>query len=287
MPECRICFESTNTENNPLIVPCNCNGSSRYIHRICLETWREANVNNDAYITCRECLYKYNIEFTHSPEEFICRSQTLFHFSRYGVWMSINAWIFLMGLFIRTIDKFIPYGSIEILPTNYTNKKTLKKMLEEDSLLEILYYYAWLVFCFTIISYILLAIYITNKQKRKLFIWKKFILKYFIYFFGSLHFIYLFLLFQAGSPYTENIIFETYVNGEIILSSTNYMIFINLLSHYNALITRMNRINLGYVENREEPTLVILNNEDNQEEDEEDETDEATIYQCLESIDIN
>ena len=158
-------------------------------------------------------------------------------------------------------------------------------MLEKDSLLEILYYYAWLVFCFTIISYILLAIYITNKQNRKLFIWKKFILKYFIYFFGSLHFIYLFLLFQGGSPYTENIIFETYVNGETILSSANYMIFINLLSHYNALIMNINRQNLGYVENREASTLVILNIEDSQEEEEEE--GQATIYQCLESIDIN
>ena len=34
-PKCRICFES----NNPLIVPCDCKGSIRFIHQECLKTW--------------------------------------------------------------------------------------------------------------------------------------------------------------------------------------------------------------------------------------------------------
>ena len=35
--ECRICFESDGSDNGQLIVPCKCDGTSRYIHRKCLD----------------------------------------------------------------------------------------------------------------------------------------------------------------------------------------------------------------------------------------------------------
>ena len=33
---CRICFEDEN-DNNPLINPCKCNGSIRFVHEECLK----------------------------------------------------------------------------------------------------------------------------------------------------------------------------------------------------------------------------------------------------------
>ena len=47
--ECRVCFESEESDENELIAPCNCNGYSRYIHRKCLERWRNTNITNDAF----------------------------------------------------------------------------------------------------------------------------------------------------------------------------------------------------------------------------------------------
>ena len=288
--ECRICFDDTNNENDPLIVPCNCDGSSRYIHRNCLETWRETNINNDAYTACRECLYNYSIEFTYPQEELACSTRTLFHFAKSTTWMTVNIWVFMLGLFTRTLGKFIPHISLFFLPTNHTDKQSLQEMLEEDSLLEIFYYYAWLIFCFTIISYFLFAGYIINKQKRKCLIWKKFIAKYILYLMGSTHFIYIFFLLKNGDINTGIITFETYINAETVLSTVNYMIFINLIYHYNLLITNINKQNMGYVENRENNQTVMINIENSSEEAEEVETtdveeeEEETIYQCLENI---
>ena len=36
---CRICFGVESTTDNPLISICNCTGSMKYIHFLCLKTW--------------------------------------------------------------------------------------------------------------------------------------------------------------------------------------------------------------------------------------------------------
>lgn len=58
--ECRICLEKEDAENK-LISPCNCNGTSKYVHDTCLKRWRYMNRDNDAFIKCRECNANYII----------------------------------------------------------------------------------------------------------------------------------------------------------------------------------------------------------------------------------
>jgi E3 ubiquitin-protein ligase DOA10 len=36
---CRICLSENWTKENPLISPCNCNGTMKYIHLKCLSEW--------------------------------------------------------------------------------------------------------------------------------------------------------------------------------------------------------------------------------------------------------
>lgn len=59
---CRICFETDTSPSqdpaNPLICPCMCSGSSKYVHRQCLEQWRNTNHRADAYWQCEVCKYK-------------------------------------------------------------------------------------------------------------------------------------------------------------------------------------------------------------------------------------
>ena len=43
-PTCRICFLSSSNENNPLISPCKCSGSMKYIHYICLKKCIETKI---------------------------------------------------------------------------------------------------------------------------------------------------------------------------------------------------------------------------------------------------
>ena len=58
--ECRICFES-GTNDNFLITPCLCDGTSKYIHTKCLRRWRMENYLKKPYHRCMECNYQYNI----------------------------------------------------------------------------------------------------------------------------------------------------------------------------------------------------------------------------------
>ena len=40
---CRICYEEKDEKDNPLIQPCNCHGSLKYIHLNCLKQWLKTN----------------------------------------------------------------------------------------------------------------------------------------------------------------------------------------------------------------------------------------------------
>jgi hypothetical protein len=66
--ECRICFEEETLED-PFIWPCRCNGTSKYVHRSCLNTWRNENINNPAFERCMECRYEYTF-INKYPHEF-------------------------------------------------------------------------------------------------------------------------------------------------------------------------------------------------------------------------
>ena len=58
---CRICLESE-PDNTNLIAPCMCNGSSKYVHRNCLENWRNSGQHRDASRKCVTCGYFYEFE---------------------------------------------------------------------------------------------------------------------------------------------------------------------------------------------------------------------------------
>ena len=40
---CRICYGEENEEDNPLVQPCNCHGSMKYVHLKCLKQWLKIN----------------------------------------------------------------------------------------------------------------------------------------------------------------------------------------------------------------------------------------------------
>jgi len=51
-PTCRICYEPNN-----LIVPCKCSGTIKYVHKACLDTYRDISNN---YSKCNTCNFVYN-----------------------------------------------------------------------------------------------------------------------------------------------------------------------------------------------------------------------------------
>lgn len=69
--ECRICFEEE-TIDEPFISPCRCSGTSKFVHRKCLEQWRYQSDNRDSYEMCMECRYHYKF-LNEYPYEFNSR----------------------------------------------------------------------------------------------------------------------------------------------------------------------------------------------------------------------
>ena len=56
-PTCRICFSSE--EQNEIISPCGCEGSSAFIHKECLNSWLKTNRHGKQYFQCSECKHDY------------------------------------------------------------------------------------------------------------------------------------------------------------------------------------------------------------------------------------
>ena len=54
---CRLCYGGE--EAGPLVQPCACRGSIRWIHEHCLTKWRCTSTNEDAAYRCGQCLDEY------------------------------------------------------------------------------------------------------------------------------------------------------------------------------------------------------------------------------------
>lgn len=63
---CRICFDDCLRKE--LIAPCKCTGTSKWVHRECLDRWRSANEDR-AYLKCTECLTPYKLVALYSGED--------------------------------------------------------------------------------------------------------------------------------------------------------------------------------------------------------------------------
>ncbi|GAA6023485.1 hypothetical protein JCM10207_006213 [Rhodosporidiobolus poonsookiae] len=64
-PCCRICLdtEDEDAELGRLIVPCKCSGTARFVHELCLRSWRLADKKNE-YYRCGTCGERYKLRRT-------------------------------------------------------------------------------------------------------------------------------------------------------------------------------------------------------------------------------
>ena len=78
--QCRICLDEDEIVN--LVSPCNCSGTSKYIHAECLNTWRDQNINSPHYNVCIDC--RANYKYTINSKELIIinnNNTTIIYFS--------------------------------------------------------------------------------------------------------------------------------------------------------------------------------------------------------------
>ena len=69
--QCRFCLDTEGTEENPLIIPCECKGSIRYVHQRCLDKWRLTEPDRNGFI-CRLCdsvyIFPLHVLFEEIPD---------------------------------------------------------------------------------------------------------------------------------------------------------------------------------------------------------------------------
>ena len=54
---CRLCWGDE--DDGPLVQPCTCRGSAKFIHKACLEKWRRTGPREDAAYRCGQCMDHY------------------------------------------------------------------------------------------------------------------------------------------------------------------------------------------------------------------------------------
>lgn len=101
---CRICLDGGGSD---LIAPCRCSGTSKWVHRECLNRWRVAGLNARAFTHCRECegayffVSKFGLHDIRRQQCFIV-SLLLRNFVL-GL-LAIQSWLCLVALFCRLAD---------------------------------------------------------------------------------------------------------------------------------------------------------------------------------------
>ena len=69
---CKICYNGS--EDEPLLSPCNCSGSIKYVHQSCLMKWLKARKP-----VCELCNYKYVILKKAKPYDIVSIKTLQFH----------------------------------------------------------------------------------------------------------------------------------------------------------------------------------------------------------------
>lgn len=161
--QCRICLEDE--ENIDLLIsPCRCNGTSKYVHTSCLETWRYQSISAPGFYKCMECNENYIILNNDEIEnqgifDIFNNSMKVLYFE-----LVIS---FFLNFFIYIIDVFInDYSLVKIFPYN----TRLIEIMNNDVFYQTLFY---LNFSMYIQNFIFVFIYILRcclfvKNKKEL-----------------------------------------------------------------------------------------------------------------------
>jgi hypothetical protein len=239
MAECRICFEDASF--NELIAPCLCNGTSRYVHRRCLERWRQSS--SGAFSRCYECNFSYSLAYQYPVEHFKFNiNYLLYNFERYL--LAISA-IFISSLYLRSVGKALHYPSLTALNFDQPyDRDNFIKVIQDDDINSVCYYFSLNNFLSSVICYGIFVLFTFWKIKRRLLYWKLLKIQFIFHAFFSYHFLWLYWM--IGS--TSGGAFDFFVVTDFALSMFNLATFMSLLNMHNVIIGRMNtKYNLSKV----------------------------------------
>ena len=157
--ECRICLEDDTTE--PLINPCACDGTTKWVHESCLQRWREENMGLDNATRCEICKTEYIIE-RDVPLETYTNLYEGFGFCGEMCFGYIFGWF--TGALMWALDTSTNYTSIHIFNLQSLN---LTAHMKEDAMITLSYYQGMSAWSLSSIAFLILLINIHINIKRK------------------------------------------------------------------------------------------------------------------------
>jgi len=249
--ECRICFEEE-SENNKLIHPCLCSGTSKYIHISCLNEWRYSNVNRSSFYKCSECNYKYKFKYLYPNENnnkiklhsFILMSLVYFP-------------AILTTLIVSSSDQYNNYAILNNLYYNTSNYTKFKEYVTSQEYISlywviILNYVLYIQHVLFFLLFNLYVMYHINSENKYRYVsFHK--LKYIFQILGCFKFIITYRIFCSWNQYS-NLICLLIVFP--VLEGVNYCI--NIKNH-NITIKRLDEENINYVLNYDENSVETEN----------------------------
>jgi hypothetical protein len=99
---CRICLETDLP--HLMIAPCSCKGSSKWVHRFCLDQWRATNQDAIAFSKCTECLFDYHMEAAAGRQKHIKYCLLVSHDIGLAT-LAVQLLVALLGLFVWLADQ--------------------------------------------------------------------------------------------------------------------------------------------------------------------------------------
>ncbi len=77
---CKICLSETQEEDDPLLSPCHCTGSVKYVHLKCIQNWVQSKLSTQEQknivtifwksLSCELCKHKLSLKYYHENKEF-------------------------------------------------------------------------------------------------------------------------------------------------------------------------------------------------------------------------
>ena len=240
--ECRICFETHSTRENPLMSPCMCRGTSKWAHKDCIQHWRDVNRDNPNFFKCNTCGQEYKFKSLYPHETFVFQNYIINGMP--STYWYFFATTFCLSAFMRPVDKYFDYPSLYLITNFKRPNEELKHFFVDNEIYNLDYCFCIVVFVFTCLAYISTFFRITVNVKSKFRYWHHGGLQYGSLFILSLHLLYFGLICDGRAKNIEGLLtFET------LLSSLNILLFGTALTSHNKTIEKLNMINSEEIQN--------------------------------------
>ena len=242
--ECRICFDSYSTLYDPMLSPCLCRGTSKWVHKSCIQHWREVNLGNEYFFICNTCRHEYSVRKVYPDEDYII--ENFINDNSVRAYCAFSAVSFCLAAFIRPMDKYTGFKLLHFASAFERPSYKLKDFFEKNEFYSLEFYYCFIIFAISLLIYLGTFVNINIHTKRRCRYLKYGGLQHVSHLCLSSHFIF-FIFICSGD--IENL--EGVLSIETVLSSANVMFIGNMIKEHNKVIHRLNVKNVGEIQNIE------------------------------------